>query len=234
MNKLIDMSNSQIMRAKMQLTGGTQELAFADFWAREDLPAVAPAFLVLLNQIMRASVPLMIEARDICAKRRSDGPLFVALEEYYAKHVPEETDHDTWTLDDLDAVGFPRDQVLGLTPAPDVAAMVGAQYYWLHHHHPVMLMGYIAILEGSPPPAAHLDWLEEAAGLGKDAWRTYRFHGDVDPHHLQDLNDAIDAMPLTRHEMSLIGISAVHTSNGLAQCVSQLDPSDAPDRVTNE
>ncbi|MEO9898808.1 MAG: hypothetical protein ABJF05_20730, partial [Paracoccaceae bacterium] len=67
MNKLIDMSNSQIMRAKMQLTGGTQELAFADFWAREDLPAVAPAFLVLLNQIMRASVPLMIEARDICA-----------------------------------------------------------------------------------------------------------------------------------------------------------------------
>lgn len=230
MNKQLSMSASHIMRTKMRLTGGAQDEAFANLWAREDLPAVAPAFLVLLNQIMRASVPLMKDARDICAARISEGPLFEALEAYYAKHVPEETDHDTWTLDDLEAVGFMRQNVLGLTPPPAVAAMVGAQYYWLHHHHPVMLLGYIAVLEGSPPPAEHLDWLEAKVGLGKDAWRTYRFHGDVDPHHLEDLDRAVDAMPLTQYEMSLIGISAMHTSNGLAQCVNELDPTDAPAR----
>ena len=234
MNKLLDLTNSQIMRAKMRMTGYAQERAFAALWARNDLPAVAPAFLVLLNQIMRASVPLMKEAREICAGRHDEGPLFSALESYYAKHVPEETDHDIWTLDDLEAVGFPRDSVLEMTPQPAVAALVGSQYYWLHHHHPVMLLGYIAVLEGSPPPAAHLDWLENNTGLGKDAWRTYRFHGAIDPHHLEDLDRAVDAMPLTRNEMSLVGISAMHTSSALANCVNQLDPSDAPHRVIDD
>lgn len=234
MNKPLEMTNSQIMRGKIRLTGSAQAVAFEAFWTRDDLPQVAPAFLVLLNQITRASVPLMAQARDLCAARRDEGPLFKELEEYYAKHVPEETDHDLWTLDDLEAVGFPRKDVLSITPPPAVASLVGAQYYWLHHHHPVMLLGYIAVLEGSPPQMDHLDWLEEAAGLGKDAWRTYRFHGDVDPHHLEDLDRAVDAMSLTRHEMSLIGISALHTSDALARCVEQIEPSDAPARVSHD
>ena len=36
-------------------------------------------------------------------------------------------------------------------PAPAVAALVGAQYYWVLHHHPVALLGYIGLLEGYPP-----------------------------------------------------------------------------------
>lgn len=230
MNQQIPMTNSQIMRAKIALTGNAQTTAFEGFWARDDLKTVAPALLVLLNQITRASVPLMAAARDICAARRDEGPLMVALEHYYEKHVPEEMDHDLWTLDDLEAVGYHRAGVLAMTPQPAVANLVGAQYYWLNHHHPVMLLGYIAVLEGSPPQMDHLDWIEEAAGLGKDAWRTYRFHGDVDPHHLEDLNRAVDAMPLTRHEMSLIGISALATSEALARCVEQITPNDVPPR----
>lgn len=231
MTTVTALSNSQIMRAKIRLTSGAQYAAFDSFWARDDLAQVAPAFLVLLNQITRASVPLMAEARDICAARRDDAPLYAALETYYAKHVPEEQDHDLWTLDDLEAAGFDRAAILKMTPLPAVASLVGAQYYWIHHHHPVMLLGYIALLEGSPPDPNFVDWLEENAGLPTEAWRTYRFHGEVDPNHLKDLDDAVDAMPLTRHDMSLINISAMHTADALARCVETLDASDAPPRA---
>ena len=33
------------------------------------------------------------------------------------------------------------------------AALVGAQYYWIRHVHPVALLGYVMLLEGYPPSA---------------------------------------------------------------------------------
>lgn len=225
------MSNSDLIRAKMQLTCGAAQRAFTTFWARDDLPEVAPALLVLLHQIVRSTVPLLEAGRDRAAERAADDPLSAALEAYYGKHAVEETDHDLWTLDDLEAVGYPRAAVLDIPPLPDVAAMMGAQYYWLHHYHPVMLLGCVAILEGSPPSNALVDRLERDTGLGPLAFRTYRFHGEVDPHHLEDLDRAMDEMPLTPRHIGLIGISATYTANALAACVARLSPSDAPERV---
>lgn len=225
------MSNSALMRAKIRLTCSAADEAFAAFWAREDLGRVVPAFLVLLQQIMRTAVPLLEMARDRAAERAADDPVCGPLAEYYAKHAVEERDHDQWTLDDLEAVGYPRRAVLDMVPLPDVASMVGAQYYWVNHHHPVMLLGWLAVLEGGPPTEALIRHLETESGLPAEAFRTYRFHGEVDPHHLEDLDRALDAMPLERNHMGLIGISATHTANRLAACIRGLDPSDAPERL---
>lgn len=230
MNTPRAMSNSELMRAKMRLTCGEANRAFAAFWARDDLAEVVPGFLVVLHQIMRATVPLLELGRDRAAERAADDPLCAALAEYYGKHAAEEQDHDKWGLDDLEAVGYPRDAVLDKLPLPDVASMMGAQYYWLNHHHPVMLIGCIAVLEGGPPSNALVDRLERETGLGPEAFRTYRFHGEVDPHHLEDLDRAVDAMPLSRRHMGLIGISATHTANELAACVRRIGPTDAPER----
>jgi hypothetical protein len=38
-------------------------------------------------------------------------------------------------------------QTLSIRPSANVAALVGAQYYWILHHHPVALLGYMATLE---------------------------------------------------------------------------------------
>ena len=231
MNAPSPMSNSMLMRTKMQLTCGAANQAFAAFWRRDDLPEVVPTFLVVLQQIMRATVPLLETARDRSAERAKDDPLCAALEAYYGKHATEEQDHDVWALEDMAAVGYPTDKVLGMVPMADVANMMGAQYYWIHHYHPVMLIGCIAVLEGGPPSEALIERLERETGLGPEAFRTYRFHGAVDPHHLEDLDRAVDEMPLTRRELGLIGISATHTANTLAAIVDRLDPSDAPERL---
>jgi hypothetical protein len=225
------LSNSAIVRMKMDLTCGGAAAAFARLWRREDLGAVVPAFLVTLHQIMRASVPLMEAARDRAAERADDDPLCAALAAYYDHHVTEERDHDLWTLDDLEAAGYPREAVLDRVPLSDVASMMGAQYYWLHHHHPVMMLGCIAVLEGGPPSDALTDRLERESGLPSEAFRTYRFHGRVDPTHKDDLDRALDEMPLDRRHLGLIGISATHTATMLGEIVDRLDADDAPPRL---
>ncbi|MEM6677703.1 MAG: iron-containing redox enzyme family protein [Pseudomonadota bacterium] len=227
---LNDMSRSQIMRAKMRLTCSAANEAFADFWSRKDLPAVVPAFLVLLHQIMRSAVPLLQTARDRCAALAEEDELAAKLHRYYAKHALEERDHDVWALNDMEAAGFRREDVLAQVPMADLASMMGAQYYWIHHHHPVMFMGCLAMLEGSPPSVTLIERLENESGLPKEAFRTYRYHGDVDPHHLEDLDRAIDELPLTRDHMALISLSATHTSNMMASCIRRLGPDDAPAR----
>jgi hypothetical protein len=66
---------------------------------------------------------------------------------YLERHIEEERHHDEWTLDDLAAVGIEPAQTLAIRPTANVAALVGAQYYWILHHHPVALLGYMATLE---------------------------------------------------------------------------------------
>jgi len=44
------------------------------------------------------------------------------------------------------------------------SARVGAQYYWIHHFHPVALLGYIAVLEGRPPSPTLVEELIERTG----------------------------------------------------------------------
>jgi len=224
------LSNSMLMRTKMQLTCTAANAAFAAFWARDDLGEVVPAFLVVLQQIMRATVPLLETARDRAAELAATDELCAALEGYYGKHAEEEQNHDIWGLEDLAAVGYPTEAVLDMVPLPDIAAMMGAQYYWIHHHHPVMLIGCIAVLEGGPPSEALIKRLEQETGLGPKAFRTYRFHGEVDPHHRDDLDRAVDRMPLTKQHLGLIGISATHTANMLAASINRIDARDAPER----
>ncbi len=217
------MTNSGLLRARIELTCVDMQQAFEELWNHPELQQLFPAVLVLLNQIMRASVPLMEAALRESAGRAPADPVATSLAQYLETHIEEERHHDVWTLDDLEAIGYDRDEILQLTPLPAVAAFAGSQYYWIHHHHPVGLLGYIAILEGSPPSAAHIDRLREVTGLPAAAFRTYAFHGEVDPHHTDDLNRALDAMPLTQWQRGLIGMSATHAGAGLAECVRAVD-----------
>ena len=57
---------------------------------------------------------------------------------YLGTHLEEEASHDIWTLEDLEAAGFDADAAAAQMPSPDLAAMVGAQYYWIRHH-PVLI-----------------------------------------------------------------------------------------------
>ncbi len=215
-------SNSAILRTKIDMACGGLSMAFSELWQHPDLVDRFPRFLVLLHQIMRASVPLMAEARRVAAEKLEHDPTAPLLVAYLTEHITEETSHDIWTLEDLESAGFDSSTLLDQISLPDVAGMIGAQYYWIRHHHPLAVLGYIAILEGSPPSSAHIDRIQSETGFPQDLFRTYRMHGDFDPHHREELWTLIDRLPLSVDQAALMSISAFTTANMFATCLNNL------------
>jgi hypothetical protein len=179
-------------------------------------------FLIALQKIMQASVPLMKTAEAECLKSTSieDRNLNNLLEKYYREHSIEETDHDAWLLNDLNFLGLSREEVLSRKPPEIVAELVGAQYYWIRHLHPVTLLGYILVLEGYPLGQEDLDRMMKKTAFAPEAFRTLAAHSSLDVHHLEELDRTLDELPLSKKHEDWITLNAMHT---LRKCAQILD-----------
>ena len=195
-------------------------MMYHQLWSHPRVGELVVPFLVLMHQVIRASVPLMKAASRVAAK--ATDPLSKLLHEYLEIHIEEEKHHDLWLLEDLESAGLARSEILALTPSTSVAAMAGSQYYWIHHHHPVALLGYIRLLEGNPPSIEHVERLQAQSGLPESTFRTYRMHGELDPHHLQEFDEMLDGLPLTQAQIKLLGTSASFSADMLANAVSEI------------
>jgi len=133
------------------------------------------------------------------------------LAQYLELHVAEELGHDETLLDDLEVLGLERERVLGRMPSPAVATLVGAQYYWILHHHPAAFLGYVGVMEGYPPTDELVELLLERTGFPREAFTTFAEHGELDPGHRDHLDRTLDALPLTERHEQVIGASAVAT-----------------------
>jgi hypothetical protein len=214
------MSYSVVLRAKLSWMRRPLDAALEQLWSERDQARVYPQFLIHLHQVIRASVPLMQVARTRALAQAPSDPVCAGLAEYLAVHIDEERDHDAWALADLEATGVRREAVLASLPPAQAAALVGAQYYWIEHHHPVALLGYILVLEDGPDDAEpFLDELRVRSGFPDTAFRTLRHHAQLDPDHRADLDRLIDRLPLMRAHKDAIGISLAHTAASLAECI---------------
>jgi pyrroloquinoline quinone (PQQ) biosynthesis protein C len=185
------------------------------------LDRLYPEYLELTHGMVRASVPLMETALSR-ARALPDDPVAERLADYLEHHIPEERGHDEWLLEDLEFLGIPRVRVLGRVPSPTIAALVGAQYYWMLHTHPVALLGYIALLEGYPPRPEDLDLMQVTSGYPAEAFRTLRLHADLDPHHGEELDELLDALPVDESQRTLMGLSAITSVQLCAQALQEV------------
>jgi heme oxygenase-like protein len=170
-----------------------------------------PEYLVVQHQIIRATVPLTERALEQTRALPEDDLLAAPLAEYLVEHVDEERGHDETLLDDLAVLGVAREDVLARMPSPAVAALVGSQYYWLLHHHPVAFLGFVGVMEGYPPPAELVELLIERTGYPRGAFGTFAEHGELDPGHRDHLDRTLDELPLTPEHEAAIGVSALAT-----------------------
>ncbi|WP_421693589.1 iron-containing redox enzyme family protein [Aestuariivirga sp.] len=187
--------------------------------ASADLASAAINHLVLLHQITRASVPLMETAHAECLRRGAD-PVCAGLAGYLLKHIEEERHHDDWTLDDLESAGIARSDVLKVMPAANVAALVGAQYYWILHHHPVAILGYMIMLEFNAPAPETVREMQRRSGLPGTLFRSHLLHAELDPHHQAELFQLVDDLGLSGSQVRLVTESAIHTGSMLADCLA--------------
>jgi hypothetical protein len=217
---------SRRLRAAMALALPALNASALRLWRDSDLAVVYPRYLMAMHHVIRASVPLMIEAADTLRRRpaadaeTARGDQLAA--DYLEHHVPEETGHDDWALEDLERLGLSRQAVLAAHPYPAAAALAGTQYYYIRHHDPVAILGYIAQLEGYPPSEPLLLAAAERAGLPVAAFRTMRKHANLDPHHRADLDRLLDTVPLDAARYRLVLRSALDTADTLSTLITQV------------
>jgi len=181
-----------------------------------------PEYLITSHAIVRASVPLMETALRVLGAAGPEDGVAAGLGAYLEEHIPEERDHDEWVLRDLELLGVDRDVVHRRQPPTSVAALVGSQYYWILHHHPVALLGYICLLEGYPPIAGEVELVIERTGYDRAAFRTLLYHADLDPGHAEEVFATIDALPLTPQHAAALGVSAITSARYLMLAIQEV------------
>jgi hypothetical protein len=196
-----------------------------EFKALVTHPRVAelwPSYLASTHTVIRTTETLMATAVDRARQLADTDPVAAGAAEYFERHIEEERGHDEWVLDDLELMGVDRQDVLRRIPSPTAARLVGAQYYWILHYHPVALFGYFAVKEGFPPQPALIEGLIERTGYPRKAFHSFAAHGELDPGHIEELHEALDSLPLTREHETVVGLSAIATSELMAELVAEV------------
>jgi hypothetical protein len=217
-------ATSAALRIKLGLAEPALRAATEALWRHEpsDLRPCYVAYLYEMYALLRASVPLMERAALRCAELAPGDPVAGPLGRYLERHIEEERGHDAWLLEDLAVAGGDPVQAATRLPSPVVADLAGAQYYWIAHHHPAALLGYIRVLEGHAPAPWLADRLAARTGLSDAAFRTVREHAELDGGHLAELDELLDTLPLTPAQQTALAVSALRTADGITRLFSYL------------
>ncbi|MFF4653556.1 iron-containing redox enzyme family protein [Streptomyces sp. NPDC001380] len=207
---------SAVLRTRLGLAVPTLQAACAALWQPAGLRPRYLRYLTAMHALVQASVPLMELAARRCAETPGD-PLADRLGRYLAAHVEEERDHDAWLLADFAVAGGDPAALLAAQPPTAVAELAGAQYYWIEHHHPVALLGYILTLECNAPSPRLAARLARDTGLPPAAFRTVHEHAALDGGHAADLDALLDELPLTPAQLTAVAVSALHTADGITR-----------------
>jgi hypothetical protein len=199
-----------VLNAKLGLLRPALQTAADQVWHKPPVRERYIGYLCVMHSVIRASVPLMRAAARQCAKADGD-PVARRLADYLRVHIAEEHGHDDWIAADLAAAGEDPGRCIARIPSADVASLVGAQYYWLEHYHPVTLLGYIAVLEGNPPKPRLVEHLMGVTGLPEQAFRTLRAHAELDPGHAAAVFALLDELALTADQRQAIDRGALHS-----------------------
>jgi hypothetical protein len=222
------MSASQRLRAKLDMAYPAVARASSGIWGDERVRELYPAYLTIWHGIVRSAVPLIEAARDRARTLAPGDEVAAMLVPYFEHHGPEEAGHDVWLLEDLEALGGDREAALRRIPSPRVATLVGAQYYWLRHAHPVSLLGHMAVVEGYSPPPGFADRLQALTGHPREAFRAIRRHERLDVKHKRELYELVDRLALTAEHEALMGIAGLHTLQAAVEVFAEIHASPVP------
>jgi hypothetical protein len=179
--------------------------------------------LELLYGEVRTTTSVLRSVHERACELATQGdPVSLGMLPWLQEHIREETGHDRWLLSDYQAIGGDRSALVAKAGDPAFAAMVGSVYYWSLFAHPVAVLGYCAVLEGTPPAEGFVAALIDATGLPPDAFGTLRHHSTLDVDHGAEVYELIDALPLEPRHESIIGMTALQTADLLVAAANDL------------
>jgi hypothetical protein len=131
--------------------------------------------LVVLEQVMRSTEPLLT--------------LAAPHHPYFKHHLEGERGHHAWVVEDLRELDL---DWFSQPLYPEIAQMVGMQFYHVVVGRPIALMGYLAALEGYPSTDVQIAMLKE---LYPNASQTMAKHAAIDTDHRAELVEELDKLP---------------------------------------
>lgn len=220
-------SNSELLKSKIHLVDPRLQEQLGLFWDHPRFADIFERHLHRLYHAVHASVPLMERARERACQLSSSCPVAAALVPYFSSHIEEEKDHDVWLLEDMEVLGIQRDRVTEQIPPAAVVILIGTQYYYINHAHPITLIGYLAVVEGNPPRTEILDQIASSTAIPKKALRAFYKHAEIDIHHRDGIWQLLDDLPLTSWHNTLLGMNVMvatdHIANMLEDVLAEAD-----------
>jgi hypothetical protein len=214
-------THSEILWGKIRLAEGRLFAATHMFWNHPELPRLFPAFLIQAFCVMRSGLALMTAAHDRSLTMRDDA-VAISLAAYLRIHIEDEKGHDLWLLDDIRSLGYDEREVIAAPPCGSVVNLIGSQYFWMNHAHPVSVMGYLILMEGYAPIPSQLDDIRVKSGAPASAFRCLKRHAEDDPSHLAELNNTLDSMSLTRDQAHAVAMCAFAAIENTAAMFEEL------------
>jgi heme oxygenase-like protein len=163
----------------------------------------------------------------------ADDPVAEGLAAYLERHIPEEIHAEEpggAVLEDLEALGVDTSGLRTQLPPPRVAALIGAQYFWIFHYHPVAILGFLE-LEAFHSHTPTLERLIERTGLPREGFGQLLLHAKLDVAHARELHRVLDSLPLEPAHERLITVSALQTIEAVVDVMLDVvtaDRSDVP------
>lgn len=113
------------------------------------------------------------------------------------EHMHEESGHEEWVRNDLEAVGVPASDTAGYTPSAFTQALVGYNYWAADRAHPCSVLGMLYTLEviasvyGGPFASA----IKESLLLdGERGVSFINSHATMDAEHMAELRQVLNTL----------------------------------------
>jgi len=139
------------------------------------------AFLTEAYHHVKHTLPLLMA----CGSRLPESHEW--LREAVAEYIEEETGHQEWILDDLEACGADREAIRKGRPALETELMVAYAYDLIQRVNPVGFFGMVQVLEGTSvelaTPMSHV--IQRTLDLPDAAFSYLRSHGSLDQEHIR-------------------------------------------------
>lgn len=212
----------QRLKAKLDMAYPILQAQANALWSSRFVRALYPVYLENMHRVVRSGVPLMNAAIALARQRSPSDRVMHRLVDYLTRHVEEETGHDQWLLEDYEATGGNPAVLLEQMPSPQVATLVGAQYYWIFHHRPVCVMGHVAALETYHPPLGFAKHLSQITAYPMDAFRAIARHEKLDIVHKREIYALLDELDLSEREERMVGLSGLHTMQAAVEVLASI------------
>jgi pyrroloquinoline quinone (PQQ) biosynthesis protein C len=134
----------------------------------------------------------------VCAAAASRSPdAFKQVRYFLYEHMHEESGHEVWVMNDLEAIGVQPADVRGYRPSPHTLALVGYNYWVADRGHPCSVLGMLYALEviasvyGGPFASA----IKEALLLeGERGVSFIGAHASLDAEHMVMLRKVLNTI----------------------------------------